>query len=37
MKTATSLEGYKRTNETRLKMLIRLEDKSNDLVYGKTH
>lgn len=37
MKTATSLEGYKHTNEAKLKMLKRFEDKSNHPMYGKQH
>lgn len=37
MKTATSLEGYKHTDEAKLKMSKRLEDKSNHPMYGKTH
>ena len=37
MRTATSLEGYKHTYETKLKMLKRFENKSNNPLYGKTH
>lgn len=37
MKTATSLLGYKHTDEAKLKMLKRFEDKSNHPMYGKSH
>ena len=37
MRTATSLEGYKHTDEAKLKMLKRFENKSNHPMYGKTH
>lgn len=37
MKTDTSLEGYEHTNEAKLKMLKRLEDKSSHPMYGKAH
>ncbi len=37
MKTATSLSGYKHTDEAKLKMLKRFENKSNHPMYGKTH
>ena len=37
MRTATSLTGYKHTDEAKLKMLKRLEDKSNHPMYGKKH
>lgn len=37
MKTATSIAGYKHTDEAKLKMLKRFEDKSNQPMYGKTH
>lgn len=36
-KTATSLLGYKHTDEAKLKMLKRFEDKSNHPMYGKSH
>lgn len=34
---ATSLLGYKHTDEAKLKMLKRFEDKSNHPMYGKSH
>lgn len=37
MRTATSLEGYKHTDEAKLKMLKRFDNKSNHPMYGKTH
>lgn len=37
MRTATSLVGYKHTDEARLKMLKRFEDKFNHPMYGKKH
>ena len=37
MRTATSLEGYKHTDEAKLKMLKRFENKSNHPLYAKTH
>lgn len=37
MRTATSLTGYKHTDEAKLKMLKWYEDKSNHPMYGKTH
>ena len=37
IRTATSLEGYKHTDEAKLKMLKRFENKSNHPMYGKTH
>lgn len=37
MKTATSIEGYKHTDQAKLKMLKRFENKSNHPMYGKTH
>lgn len=37
MRTATSLEGYKHTDEAKLKMLDRFKDKSNHPMYGKKH
>lgn len=37
MKTATSLTGYKHSHEARLKMVKRLEDKTNHPMFGKTH
>jgi group I intron endonuclease len=37
MKTATSLESYKHTDEAKLKMLDRFKDKSNHPMYGKKH
>ena len=37
MKTATSLEGYKHTNEAKLKMLKRFKNKSNHPMYGRKH
>ena len=37
MRTATSLEGYKHTDEAKLKMLNRFKDKSNHPMYGKKH
>ena len=37
MRTATSLSGYKHTDEAKLKMLKRFEDKSNHPMYGKKH
>ena len=37
MMTATSLKGYKHTNEAKLKMLKRYESKCNHPMYGKTH
>ncbi len=36
MRTATSLEGYKHTDEAKLKMLKRYHNKSNHPMYGKT-
>jgi len=35
--TATSMLGYKHTNQAKLKMLTRFEDKSNHPMFGKTH
>ena len=35
MRTATSIEGYKHTDEAKLKMLNRFKDKSNHPMYGK--
>lgn len=35
--TATSIAGYKHTDEAKLKMLKRYEDKSNHPMYGKRH
>lgn len=37
MRTATSLTGYKYTDEAKLKMLNRFEYKSNHPIYGKKH
>ena len=37
MRTATSIEGYKHTDEAKLKMLKRFENKSNHPRYGKSH
>ena len=37
MRTATSLTGYKQTDEAISKMLKRFKDKSNHAMYGKTH
>ena len=37
MRTATSIEGYKHTDEAKLKMLKRFENKSNHPMYGKSH
>jgi len=37
MRIATSLEGYKHTDEAKLKMLNRFKDKSNHPMYGKKH
>lgn len=37
MKTATSLTGYKHTDEAKLKMLNRFKDKFNHPMYGKKH
>ena len=37
MRTATSLIGYKHTDQAKLKMLKRFKDKSNHPMYGKTH
>jgi len=37
MRTSHSLMGYNHTDEAKLKMLKRLKDKYNHLVYGKTH
>lgn len=37
MMTATSLKGYKHTNEAKLKMLKISESKFNHPMYGKTH
>lgn len=37
MRTATSLTGYKHTDEAKLKMLKWYEDKSNHPMFGKTH
>lgn len=37
MKTATSVEGYKHTDQAKFKMLKIFKDKSNHLMYGKTH
>nr|NP_074961.1 orf261 [Podospora anserina] len=37
MRTATSIEGYKHTDEAKLKMLNRFKDKSNHPMYGKKH
>lgn len=34
MKTATSIEGYKHTNQAKLKMLKRFENKSNHPMYA---
>ena len=34
---ATSLAGYKHTDEAKLKMLTRLKDKRNHPMFGKTH
>lgn len=37
MKTATSLEGYKHTEQAKLKMIKRLENKENHPFWGKHH
>jgi group I intron endonuclease len=37
MRTATSLSGYKHTDQAKLKMLKRKEDNFNHPMYGKTH
>ena len=37
MKTATSLSGYKHTEEAKLKMSKWYENKENHLMFGKTH
>lgn len=37
MKTASSLTGYKHTEEAICKILKRFKDKSNHAIYGKTH
>jgi group I intron endonuclease len=37
MSRATSLTGYKHTDETKLKVLKRYETKSNHPMYGKKH
>jgi group I intron endonuclease len=37
MRIATSFEGYKHTDEAKLKMLYRFKDKSNHPMYGKKH
>lgn len=37
MRTATSIEGYKHTDEAKLKMLKRFDNKSNHLIHGKSH
>jgi hypothetical protein len=37
MKTATSLEGYKHTEQAKLKMVKRLENKENHPFLGKHH
>jgi group I intron endonuclease len=37
MQTATSLLGYKHTNEAKLKMSNRFQDINNHPMYGKTH
>lgn len=37
MKSATSLEGYKHTDKAKLKMIKRLEDKTNHPFWGKHH
>lgn len=37
MKTATSLEGYKHTDATKLKMIERLQKKTNHPFWGKHH
>ena len=37
MRTATSIEHYKHTDEAKLKMLKRFENKSNHPMHGKSH
>ena len=37
MRTATNLSGYKHTEEAKLRMILRLEDKRNHPMFGKTH
>ena len=32
-----SVQGYKHTDESKLKMLKRFQDKSNHPMYGRTH
>lgn len=37
MRTTTSIEHYKHTDEAKLKMLKRFDNKSNHPIHGKSH